>query len=107
MRPESGLVGIVEHIVVNKKVTALMWYRLMSKHESEWPYGIPKRDGEGGVVVATRSRTPVAITSQAGNQFMKAYRIMTPFWAKEGKGKKRRRKGLCSTQARRVIRSLL
>ena len=30
VRPESGLVGIVEHIVVNKKVTALMWYRLMS-----------------------------------------------------------------------------
>ena len=28
--PESGLVGIVEHIVVNKKVTAPMWYRLMS-----------------------------------------------------------------------------
>ena len=48
MRPESGLVGIVEHIVVNKKATALMWYRLMSKHESEWPYGIPKRDGKEG-----------------------------------------------------------
>ena len=48
VRPESGLVGIVEHIVVNKKVTALMWYRLMSKHESEWPYGIPKRDGKEG-----------------------------------------------------------
>ena len=48
VRPESGLVGIVEHIVVNKKVTALTWYRLMSKHESEWPYGIPKRDGEEG-----------------------------------------------------------
>ena len=46
VRPESGLVGIVEHIVVNKKVTALMWYRLMSKHESEWPYGIPKRDSK-------------------------------------------------------------
>ena len=30
VKPESGLVGIVEHIVVNKKVTALMWYRLMS-----------------------------------------------------------------------------
>ena len=25
-----------------------MWYRLMSKHESEWPYGIPKRDGKEG-----------------------------------------------------------
>ena len=48
MRPESGLVGIVEHIVVNKKVTALMWYRLMSKHESEWPYGIQKRNGKEG-----------------------------------------------------------
>ena len=56
---------------------------------------------DGGFVVATRSRTSVAITSQAGNQFMKAYHIMTPFWAKERKGKKRRRKGLCSTQARR------
>ena len=26
-----------------------MWYRLMSKHESEWPCGIPKRDGKEGV----------------------------------------------------------
>ena len=29
-------------------MTALMWYRLVSKHESEWPYGIPKRDGKEG-----------------------------------------------------------
>ena len=49
-------------------------------------------------MVATRSRTPVAITSQAGNQFMKAYRIMTPVWARgegeeEEKRKKRRGEG--------------
>ena len=57
---------------------------------------------EGGFVVATRSRTPVALTSLAGNQFMKAYRIMTPFWARgegeeEEKRKKRRgeREGYC------------
>ena len=65
----------------------------------------------GGFVVATRSRTPVALTSLAGNQFMKAYRIMTPFWARgegeeEEKRKKRRGEGYCRTQARRVIRSL-
>ena len=41
-----------------------------------------EREGQGGLVVATRSRTPVALTSLAGNQFMKAYRIMTPFWAR-------------------------
>ena len=63
--------------------------------------------GGGGAVVATRSRTPVAITSQAGNQFMKAYRITTSFRAGEGKRKKRSGKGLCCTQARRIIRSLL
>ena len=68
---------------------------------------------KGGFVVATRSRTPVALTSLAGNQFMKAYRIMTPFWARgegeeEEKRKKRRgeREGYCRAQARRVIRSL-
>ena len=32
-------------------------------------------------MVATQSRTPVALTSLAGNQFMKAYRITTPFRA--------------------------
>ena len=57
-------------------------------------------------MVATRSRTPVALTSLAGNQFMKAYRIMTPFWARgegeeEEKRKKRRGEGYCRTQARR------
>ena len=79
--------------------------------------GVNERGGkgsrrEGGFVVATRSRTPVALTSLAGNQFMKAYRIMTPFWARgegeeEEKRKKRRGEGYCRTQARRVIRSLL
>ena len=34
--------------ISKQKVTARMWYRLMSKHESEWPYGIPKRDGKEG-----------------------------------------------------------
>ena len=43
---------------------------------------------------------------------MKAYRIMTSFWARgegeeEEKRKKRRGEGYCRTQARRVIRSLL
>ena len=42
---------------------------------------------------------------------MKAYRIMTSFWARgegeeEEKRKKRRGEGYCRTQARRVIRSL-
>ena len=62
-------------------------------------------------MVATRSRTPVALTSLAGNQFMKAYRIMTPFWARgEGEGEEKRKKrrgereGYCRAQARRVIR---
>ena len=31
-----------------QKVAALMRYRLMSKHDSEWPCGIPKRDGKEG-----------------------------------------------------------
>ena len=61
---------------------------------------------ERGFVVATRSRTPVALTSLAGNQFMKAYRIMTPFWARgEGEGEEKRKKrrgereGYCRAQA--------
>ena len=44
---------------------------------------------------------------------MKAYRIMTPFWARgEGEGEEKRKKrrgereGYCRAQARRVIRSL-
>ena len=48
------------------------------------PTTAPCSDGQpdhrGGFVVATRLRTPVAITSYAG-QSMKAYRITTPFWA--------------------------
>ena len=66
----------------------------------------PESGSKGGFVVATRSRTPVALTSLAGNQFMKAYRIMTPFWARgEGEGEEKRKKrrgereGYCRAQA--------
>ena len=56
-------------------------------------------------MVATRSRTPVAITSQAGNQFMKAYRITTLFSGRGGEEEEEKGKGvlLYSGKARHTI----
>ena len=66
-----------------------MWYRLMSKHENEWPYGIPKRDGKegrwpGGFACAIQPHCEVR--PEFGLSIyevydMKACRILTPFWA--------------------------
>ena len=115
MRPESGLSISETYDMKACRITTLF----SGRGEGEGRrYKGPsfgageKEQEEGGFVVATRSRTPVALTSLAGNQFMKAYRIMTPFWARgegeeEERRKKRRGEEYCRTQARRVIRSLL
>ena len=75
-----------------------MWYRFMSKHESEWPYGIPKRDGkegcwmEGGFACAIqphREVRPGSGLSIYEIYDMKACRIPTLFSGRgEGGGRR-------------------